>query len=142
MRTVDKALLPELREGMKDAADIVVADIVSKVPSNTGRARASVRSVSSGNTIYVKAGGARVPYFGWLDFGGKLPDKRPRNAKALSWAGASHPSARAEGATRAKLGDGRYVYPAIRRKTPQVIEAAALAFDQAAQRAGLQSRKA
>jgi hypothetical protein len=136
LRQVDKTILPELRQGLKSAVDILATDVKTHVPHNSGRAAASVRSVASGNTIYLKAGGARAPYFGWLDFGGKLPDKRPRTKRALSWDGATNPSMRAEGATRAKLPDGRYIYPALRRKTPMIVNKAADAFDDAARRAG------
>jgi hypothetical protein len=47
------------------------------------------------------------------------------------------PVASATGATRPKLRDGRYVYPAIRRNTPKIVDAAGDAFDNAARRAGL-----
>lgn len=135
LRKIDRSLLPELREELKGAVDIVVRDVQTSVPHNTGRAAASVRSVSSGNTIYLKAGGARVPYWGWLDFGGTLPDKRPRRKKALAGNGFG-PAARARGATRPKIGEGRYIYPAIRRQTPKIIDAAGDAFDNAARKAG------
>ena len=138
LRKVDRSILPELREGLKEAANVVVRDVQAHVPHRSGRAASSVRSVAGGNTIYLKAGGARVPYFGWLDFGGKLPNKYPRTKKALAAPGFG-PVARATGASRAKLRDGRYVYPAIRRNTPLIVEKAAEAFDDAAAKAGLQS---
>jgi hypothetical protein len=135
LRKVDKTILPELREGLKDAVNIVSADVRASMPKDTGRAASSVRAVASGNTIWLKAGGARVPYYGWLDFGGKLPDKRPRVKKALAGNGFG-PRATSRGATRAKKRDGRYIYPAIRRNTPMIVERAGDAFDDAARRAG------
>lgn len=133
---MDSALLPELREGLKEAVSIVVRDVQAVVPKRSGKAARSVRSTAAGNTIYLKAGGARVPYWGWLDFGGTLPTKRPSSKKALSWSGISHPAMRAKGATRAKTREGRYIYPAIRRNTPQIIDKAGDAFDEAARKAG------
>lgn len=137
LRQVDRTILPELREGLKGAVEIVAAEVRSTMPKDTGRAAASVRAVAGGNTIYLVGGKARVPYFGWLEFGGKLPDKRPRTKKALAWGGADHPSAHATGAERPKVREGRYMYPAVKRNTPQIVEAAGDAFDDAARRAGL-----
>lgn len=136
LRQVDRSILPELRDGLKSAVDIIGAEVRATVPKKTGRAAASVRAVASGNTIYLKAGGARVPYYGWLEFGGKLPDKRPRQKKALAAPGFG-PVASAKGATRAKVSEGRYIRPAIRRGTPRLIDAAGDAFDSAARKAGL-----
>lgn len=136
LRKVDKSLLPELRDELKGAVEIVAADVRSSMPKDTGRAAASVRAVARGNTIYLVGGKARVPYYGWLEFGGKLPDKRPRTKKALAGNGFG-PVAKAKGAVRDKVREGRYMYPAIRRKTPQIVEAAGDAFDNAARKAGL-----
>lgn len=137
LRKVDASILPELREGLKGAADIVVRDVKAQVPRRTGRAAASVRSVSSGNTIYIKAGGARVPYFGWLEFGGQLPGHHYRSRKAMWWPGADHPIAHARGAYRPKVPDGRYIRPTIARRTNDIVDAAGDAFDSAARKAGL-----
>lgn len=127
----------DLRVMLKEAADIVVMDARSQVPSRSGKAAASIRSVAGGNTIWVKGGGAAVPYYGWLEFGGTLPGKRPRSRKALMWSGAEHPSMFARGGKRAKMEDGRYIYPALKRNEPAVEEAAALAVDIAKRKAGL-----
>lgn len=127
----------ELREGLKGAADIAVQDIRGQMPKRTGRAASSVRSVSSGNTIFIKGGGARVPYFGWLEFGGNLPPRRPRNKKALAWAGAAHPVASAKGPSLPKVREGRYIRPTIARRMPEIVEAAADATDEAMRKAGL-----
>lgn len=137
LRKVDRSILPELRDGLKDAVEIVAADVRSVMPKDTGAAAASVRAVAGGNTIYLVGGKARVPYFGWLEFGGKLPDKRPNSKRALAWGGADHPSAYAKGANRPKIREGRYMYPAIKRKTPMIVDAAGDAFDSAARKAGL-----
>lgn len=137
LRQVDRSILPELRQGLKGAVDIVGAEVRSTIPHESGRAAASVRAVASGNTIYLVGGKASVPYFGWLEFGGKLPDKRPRTKRALMWGGADHPSANATGAERTKVREGRYMYPAVKRNIPRIVEAAGDAFDDAARRAGL-----
>ena len=137
LRRLDAGLLPELREGLKAAADIAVRDIRAQVPKDSGKAAGSVRSVASGNRIFIKGGGARVPYFGWLEFGGRLPGHRPNAKKALAWPGGAHPVAYAAGAELPKVRDGRYIRPTIRRLTPQIVEKAADAFDEAKRKAGL-----
>lgn len=136
LRKVDKTILPELREGLKDAVNIVARDVKATMPHKTGRAAASVRATAGGNTIYLKAGGARVPYYGWLDFGGKLPDKSVSGAHAMDGGSLTHPVKKVRGGRRPKIREGRYIYPAIRRNTPQIIDKAGDAFDDAARKAG------
>lgn len=135
-RKIDKSLLPELRTELKDAVDIVSRDVQSVIPKKTGRAAASVRATSGGNTIYLKAGGARVPYYGWLDFGGRLPAKRVTGRNAMFGGSLEHPVRYVRGGTRDKLREGRYLYPAIRRNTPKIVDAAGDAVENAARRAG------
>lgn len=131
---LEPELVPELRGGMKRAADVAAAEAARRLTSavsgngarkrparSRGRAAASVRAVSSGNTIYLKAGGARVPYYGWLDFGGDLkPQGRRRNRQS-----------------RPFLKKGRFLYPAIAAKSGEAIRLAEHAFDNATRKAGL-----
>lgn len=131
---LEPELVPELRDGMKQAADVVSAEasrrLSSAVASNSRRKRparseglaaASIRAVSSGNTIYVKAGGARTAYYGWLDYGGDLkPQGRRRNRQS-----------------RPFLKKGRFLYPAIAAKSGEMIRQAEQAFDNATRKAGL-----
>lgn len=136
LRRTDRSLLPELRDELKDAANIVSRDVQSSIPKNTGRAAASVRAVSGGNTVYIKAGGARVPYYGWIDFGGRLPDKSVSGPNAMDGGALLHPVKRVRGAKRTKLREGRYLYPAIRRNAPKIVDAVGDAVDNAARKAG------
>ena len=137
LRTIDKEIAGELREGLKDAANIISDDARQQVPSRSGKAAASIRAVSGGNTIYIKGGGARVPYYGWLEFGGRLPTKRPATKKALFWSGADHPSKYARGSKRDKIAEGRYIYPTVERNVPKLVQATAEAFDSARAKAGI-----
>lgn len=121
LRKVDRAVLKDLRIDLKRAADLIAADARRRVPVRTGRARASIRSVAGGNTIYIAGGKKKVPYYGWLDFGGTLgPVGRRRNTQH-----------------RPKLSEGRYIYPAISAKNRELIEAADRAFRRAARRGGI-----
>ncbi len=143
LNKVDKTIAAELREGLKDSVNIISADVRAHIPKNTGRAAASVRAVSRGNTIYLVGGKASVPYFGWLDFGGQLPDKRPNTKKALAWSGLVNAQGSpkgvmsSRGAYRPVLKQGRYIYPGVERNMPKVIDAAGDAFDSSARKAGL-----
>ena len=137
LRQVDKEIAGELREGLKDAVNIISEDVKRQIPSRSGKAAGSVRAVSGGNTIWLVGGGARVPYYGWLEFGGKLPGKHPASKKALFWPGAAHPVNFARGSSRGKVKEGRYIRPTIERNIPRLVEAAGDAFDSARLKAGL-----
>lgn len=55
-----------LEDIAESAAEQVAAAARKRVPSQTGRARASIK-VSGAD---ITAGGPRAPYYGWLDYGG------------------------------------------------------------------------
>jgi len=138
LRKIDKSIAGELRDGLKRAIDTtIVPEARSRINSRSGKAAKSIRAVSGGNTLYIKGGGARVPYYGWLEFGGKLPGKRPQSKKALMWGGAKHPSAFAKGAVRSKVAEGRYIKPSVEHNIPALVESAGDAFDSARLKAGL-----
>ena len=128
-------LVPELREGMKYAAEVAAKDAANRltaaVASNnprkrparsTGRAAASIRALSSGNVIYLAAGTAgRVPYYGWLDFGGDLKPKGRRKNRQ----------------TRPFLKRGRFLYPAADATAGIALTRAEIAMSAAISKAGL-----
>lgn len=114
--------LRELREGLRDAANVVVRDAQGRVPSRTGRARESIRATAGGNSAYVKGGKARVPYYGWLDFG----SRRPNSGQSRSvgpWSGTG-------GGPRG----GRFIYAAIEAKERQIVELVGEALERALSR--------
>ncbi|XTZ18849.1 HK97 gp10 family phage protein [Micromonospora echinospora] len=92
LRKIDGELPKALRVAMNGAAQIVVDEAVPGIPRRSGRAARSVKARSTRTAVRVAGGGARVPYYPWLDFGGKVgPDKsvsRPfiREGRYL-WAG-------------------------------------------------------
>ena len=107
----DPAPLGELRQGLKQAADIVATEAKRRIPSRSGRARSAVRAVSSGNQALVVGGKKNVPYYGWLDFGSRTPvTGNPRTVGPWSGSGTG-PSG------------GRFIYPAIEAKERQVVDA-------------------
>jgi hypothetical protein len=94
LRRMDRDLPKQLRVVLNEAAEVVVEGARPKIPRRTGRAAASLRVQSSQRESRVAAGGARVPYYGWLDFGGSVGRKRSIR--------------------RPFLRDGRYIYPTFR----------------------------
>jgi hypothetical protein len=61
-----------LRVGLNSVADVVVNEARPRVPSRSGKARRSVKAKSTRTAVRVAGGGARVPYYPWLDWGGKV----------------------------------------------------------------------
>ena len=115
LRKVAPELLPLLRDELKKAVDTsVVPRARAKMPRVTGAAQDSVRAVSGGNTVYVRAGGAKVPYFGWLDFGGQLLNRGRNRSQTIA---------------RPVIKGGRYLYPAIGESSAALAEAAGKASD-------------
>ena len=96
LRKLDRELPKALRIAMNQAAQLVVDDASPHVPTRSGRAVRSIKTVSTPTSVRVKAGGARAPYFPWLDYGGRV--------------------GRRKATRRAFLKEGRYLYPAYFRK--------------------------
>lgn len=109
LRKLDSELPKALRIAMNAAADIVVDAARAKVPRRTGRAARSIRPQSTRTAVRVTAGGRRVPYYPWLDFGGRV--------------------GRGRAIRRPFYSDGRYIYPAYhanREEFTAVLEQALL----------------
>lgn len=91
LRQLDAGLPRALRLANNEAAQIVVDWAQPRVASRSGRARRSVRATSGQREAKVTGGGARVPYYPWLDFGGRV--------------------GRGGGVRRPFESGGRYIYP-------------------------------
>ena len=123
-RAGDMENLRELREGLRDAADVVAQEARTRVPVRSGAARDSIRATAGGNTAYVKGGKARVPHYSWLDFGSRTPNRgNPRSVGPWSGTGAGPTG-------------GRFIYPAIDAKEREVTAAVATALDIATRKVG------
>lgn len=72
LRKLDADLPKTVRLVLNDAMKIVVDDAKPRVPVRTGRAAGSIRARSGQREAKVSAGGKRVPYYAWLDFGGAV----------------------------------------------------------------------
>lgn len=93
LRKLDADLPKALRVAMNGAAKVVVDWAQPRVPRRSGRAARSVKARSTRSAVRVAGGGARVPYYPWLDFGGEgrikgHPAKRPfKKEGRYLWAG-------------------------------------------------------
>lgn len=81
LKEIDKALPRMLRVAHNEAAELVVVPAKRAVPSRSGKAAKSVRAGSTQTRTRVKGGSKRVPYYPWLDFGGKAGDVRRQYRK-------------------------------------------------------------
>lgn len=91
LRKLDKEAPKQLRLVGNQAAEIVVEDTKPDVPQESGKAARTVRAASTRTASQVKAGGARAPYYPWLDFGGRVGPNRKTYRKFIK--------------------PGRYIYP-------------------------------
>lgn len=116
LRTLDRELPKALRVAFNDAANVVVNDARPRIPSRSGKARASVRAKSTPTASRVSAGGKRVAYFAWLDYGG-----RRRGAGG-----------------RPYLKEGRYIYAAYYRNKEKYAVFVERALIDVARQAGIE----
>jgi hypothetical protein len=106
-----------LRVVLNDAAEIVVKEANSLVPRRTGNAAASIKAQSSQREGRVRAGGAKVPYYAWLDFGGRV--------------------GRSRSVVRPFMKSGRYIYPAAQDKRDAVADRLEESMTELAKKVGL-----
>jgi len=67
-----------LREAFRDQALMIARNAQGLVPVRSGHAKASIGVDVINDEVTLIAGGARAPYFGWLEFGGQANHaKRP-----------------------------------------------------------------
>lgn len=118
LKDMDGESQKQLRVALNKGAELVAADASAKVPRRSGRAAASVRAASSQREARVMGGSKKVPYYPWLDFGGKI--------------------GRDKSVHRPFYKRGRYIYPAYVREYPNVMTALAEALADVARNAGLE----
>lgn len=113
-------LVPVMRDELKQAVEIsTITAIKRSIPVKSGAARDSVRAVSGGNVVYIRAGNARAKYYGWLDFGGSLTGRGRGKNQTIS---------------RPIVRTGRYIYPGIASTSTKLVESVGKAVDQIIQK--------
>ncbi len=103
---IDPELTRELRVEFKAIAERIASAIRRKVPLGPpagGHARDSIKGGATAGTAYVKGGQRSIPYYGWLDFGGR-GGRNKRNYRPY-------------------IREGRYIYPTIAEQHDQTVDA-------------------
>jgi hypothetical protein len=118
LKTMGAGLPKQMRIVLNDASGVVIEWVRPRMPSKSGRARASLKARSSQRESRVAIGGNRAAWVPWLDFGGE--GKR-----------AGRPPA------RPFIRDGRYLYQGLKVKRQEVTEIMAAGLTQLARSAGL-----
>lgn len=103
LRRLDSEAPKQLRIALNGAADLLVQRTVPLIPRRTGAAAKSLKAKSTRTAARVSVGGRRAAYYPWLDFGGKTGINRS--------------------VERPFYKEGRYVYPTLKRVTPEISEA-------------------
>jgi hypothetical protein len=99
LKELDGESQKKLRVALNGAAELVVLEAQDRARKDSKRAAATIKVYSGQRDARVKAGSAKVPWFGWLDFGGTTK-------RFGGKAGSKSPI------YREFLPKGRYIYPA------------------------------
>jgi hypothetical protein len=117
LKDVDRELPKAVRLANNRVATIVVDAARPEVPVKSGRAKATLKAKSTRTAVRVQAGSKRVPYYGWLDFGGKTGIDRS--------------------VSRPFYTAGRYIYPSYSANGDQVVGVMVEEYSAIARDAGL-----
>lgn len=118
LKALDGESQKQIRVALNSVAEGVAAGAARRVPVRSGKARASLRAQSSQREARVIGGSKKVPYYGWLEFGGKVgPGK---------------------GAHRRYVSGGRYIYPAYAANRDGIYKALDAAMAALIRDAGLE----
>lgn len=119
LKSMDAGLPKLLRIVLNDASGVVIDYVRPRMPSKSGRARASLKARSSQRESRVAIGGARAAWVPWLDFGGE--GKRRGRPPA-----------------RPFLRGGRYLYVGLKVKHQDVTDIMSAGLTELAKQSGLE----
>lgn len=109
LRAADAQLPRELRKVFNTAAAAVVGEAKAQVPRRSGALAGSIRARSTQTSGQVVMGTTRVPYAGFIEFGGHVgKGRKGRGTGSVS---------------RPVIKTGRYLYPAFLRHQMTVLAA-------------------
>lgn len=106
-----------VRVANNQAADVVVKYTLPLVPVRSGKAKRTVKAISTRSEARVRGGSKAVPYFPWLNFGGHV--------------GRRHATA------RPYVTEGRYIYPSYLNHRPEVYAVLVKELERLARLSGL-----
>jgi hypothetical protein len=118
LKDMDTGLPKMIRVVLNDATGVVIDWARPRIPSRTGRARASLKARSSQREARVALGGNRAPWVPWLDFGGEGRRKGRPPARPF-------------------IRDGRFLYQGLKVKRAQVTDMMAAGLTELAKSSGL-----
>jgi hypothetical protein len=118
LKRLDSDMPKVLRLALKGVGDVVVDDARPRVATKTGKARKSVRSKSTRTSTTIAGGGARVPWYPWLDFGGRV--------------------GRGRSVVRPFIKQGRYIYRAYEAERGRIPDLLGDALVGVARQAGME----
>lgn len=118
LKAADANLPKQVRIALNKSSELVIGYARPRVPSRSGRARASLKVRSSQTEARVAAGGSRAPYYPWLDFGGSV--------------------GRDKSVSRPFYTEGRYIYPGLRQNRDEITQSMADALDELLRGAGFE----
>jgi hypothetical protein len=118
LKQIDKDLPKVLRVAFNGAGETIVSEARRHIPTKSGKAKASVRAASTQRAFRITGGSKRVPYYPWLDFGGKV--------------------GRGRSVARPFLREGRYIYASYYKHRDQLAAGLQTALVDAARAAGVE----
>lgn len=93
LRKLNSDLPKALRIAHNEAAQLIVDWAQPRIPRRSGRAAGTLKARSTRTESRVQGGSKRVPYYPWLDFGGRV--------------------GRRKSVARPFIKQGRYIYPGL-----------------------------
>jgi len=118
LKQMDGESQKKLRLIFNKAMDIVITEARPNVPRLTGKLVSTLKARSGQRDARIAFGGRKAPYAGFAEFGGAVG--RNKSVK------------------RPFIKSGRSLYPAFKRRYPQVIEAAQEGLADLAKESGLE----
>lgn len=119
LKRIDGESQKALRTALNAAVEDIAQTTRRRMPSRTGKARASVRATSSQREARVSAGKKAVPYYGWLDYGGRV--------------------GKSKSVVRPFRKTGRYLYPAYHDQKDEMLATLSREIVAVAHAAGLKA---
>lgn len=117
LKKLDSDLPKLVRIANNSAADLLIKKTQPLIPSRSGKARASLKARSTRVSARIQVGGAKAPYYPWLDFGGT--------------------TGRAKSVVRPFFKEGRYLYPTLRKNRDEIAQMQHDSMADIARQAGL-----
>lgn len=118
LRKLDADLPKVLRMAHNEAAQLIVNWAQPRVPRKTGRAAGTLKARSTRTESRVQGGSKRVPWYAFLDFGGRVGPKRS--------------------VKRPFIKEGRYIYPALSANYDEFAELLTEKLIEVAKQAGVE----